>query len=487
MTDGASKYRLRIWQGELDLVIRAAALEDVADLIRQLGRLDGDAEVVVETWDPEDAAWIAYDTLRVPKRDVAAAGTRVPRWRRLVAPGIALLAGAAATHLSLAPPTPAAVSALEATVIEPAPTAAPEPVAVPAPAPAPVPVAPTTHRKAAWPPGKEEFRKLAATIGVTKEDHSGMEGPWALPGGVAVAYWGQCGGSGCGLKGWTFALFRQDGPVTLSEKVYASDVERPTLSGSAVLLKGPNEKGNATLWTFHDGVLSRSAQPIPLAKLPNASCRGFYSLIESECAPEPGKDCANVLDSMSRAGMQQVQYINDMWPARGPIFDRVCAAWCRRKPVTLAQFSQTFCQVPADPAIERLLKTIYGSYLAPNRRHTYPRIDSPSELREVFSEEIVQALELDRKQNPGDVGVFDFNVFVDGQDYSLTKMPSFTINMLDAATARVLAVGVNEVDGKKAKISIDLSRTPAGWRITNIHWPRSGADMAALIRKVKGT
>lgn len=481
MTDGASKYRLRIWQGEMDLVIRAAALEDAADLIRQLGRFDAEAEVVVETWDPEDGAWIAYDTLRVPKRDVAAAGARVPRWRRLVAPGIALLAGvvvgAAAMHLSLAPPTPVVVSAPEATVVEPAPTAAP----------APVPGAPATPHKAAWPPGKEEFRKLAATIGVTREDHSGMEGPWALPGGVSVAFWGQCGGSGCSLKEWTFALFRQDGQITLSEKAYASDVERPTLSGSAVLLKGPNEKGNATLWTFRDGVLSRSVQLIPLAKLLNASCRSFFSLVESECAPEPGKDCANVLDTMSRAGMQQVQYINDMWPARGPIFDRVCAAWCRRKPVTLAQFSQTFCQIPADPAIERLLKRIYGSYLVPNHRDTYPRIDSPSELREVFSEEIVQGLEMDQKQSQGEIGVFDFKVFVDGQDYSLTRMPSFTVDMLDAATARVLAVGVNEAGGKKTKISIDLSRTPAGWRITNIHWPRSGADMAALIRKVKGT
>jgi len=163
----------------------------------------------------------------------------------------------------------------------------------------------------------------------------------------------------------------------------------------------------------------------------------------------------------------------------------MCESQCRRRPVTLAQFAKSFCLPPPDPAIEQLFQKIYATYADPSKKERYPRFDRPSEMREVFAENIVEALQWDRVNNEGDIGTFDFNFFILGQDWRLRRLPTFSVEMLGGQSAKVLAEGINDLIGPRAKIEFSLTRTASGWRISNIRWRGDMPDLMTTIRTIE--
>ncbi|MGF7176984.1 DUF3828 domain-containing protein [Azospirillum doebereinerae] len=472
-----SKYKLRIWQDKIDLVIRASALEEAADLARRLSRQEGDLTLIVETWDPSAFTWNPCDTIQVPGRGVdtkaASGGTAArSRLRGLATVGVAAVIGALVGGGALYSGLPGRMEPeLTAVPVQPSPPA--EPVAKPDAA----------SRGMLWLPSGADFEAMAADVGAADEENHGMEGPWALPGGVIAAYWGQCGGSGCVSKGWTFVQFQPDGQTKRSESVSAPDNQVPKAIGQAIHLNGANENGRSSVWMFQDGVLRKASEPIPMTKLSDETCRSYHGLIERECAPS--KACADATGAMSNAGSRDLQWIQDTWPARGVIFEKMCESQCRRRPVTLAQFAKSFCQIPPDPAIEQLFRKIYATYVESSDKEPYPQFNRLSDMREVFSEDIVKALQWDAENNKGDVGTFDFNFFIAGQDWELRKIPTFSIEMLDSQRASVLAEGINDLIGPKSKIEFSMIQTALGWRINNIRWPKITSDLMTTIRTIR--
>ncbi len=373
MDDRAYKYRLRIQAGLMTLLIRVGSTDEAVRFVHRLDQGRAGADLAIETWDRDTSSWIVSDRLLVAAAGGNTSDTRLggggspARVFWLVAAMLVGLAGGAAgTHFSsqVAPGAGEVRKTMVSAVLPPvtpissavhpplAMSAAPV-VSVPAAAVVPEDSAkapgqlsgttvPPGARDTVWQPGEADFRKMAEKVGVTSDDHHGMFGPWSVPGGMAVAFWGQCGGSACGSKEWFFVLYRPDGEATVSRGVLANDGEVPRLDGGSVLLKGLSERGKEALWTFRDGVLDQSSKPIPVAALSREHCGHYYNLVERECAA--ADNCDSYLDSMSMFAMREVDNIGKSWPGRRRVFDRFCKARCEGKPVTEAQFSRAFCQ-----------------------------------------------------------------------------------------------------------------------------------------------
>ncbi len=113
-------------------------------------------------------------------------------------------------------------------------------------------------------------------------------------------------------------------------------------------------------------------------------------------------------------------------------------------------------QPAADPG--QMITAIYDSYLQPG--------GGPDDPPNLYSRRLQALIEADRKATPpGDVGHLDFDVFVNGQDWKLSKLRIVTLSR-SATRAQVRVNFVNM--GTPSELVFDLIFENGAWRIDEV-------------------
>jgi hypothetical protein len=124
---------------------------------------------------------------------------------------------------------------------------------------------------------------------------------------------------------------------------------------------------------------------------------------------------------------------------------------------------------PADQASAKaFVDSIYNAYLAKNSKGT--SLDSDAQVRRYFASPLADAMLKDfaaaRKAN--EVPMLDGDPFIDAQDWEISNLRT-AVKTSGASTA--VATANIAMFGKPRTITLDLVRTPDGWRISEIRAP----------------
>ncbi|MBV8753305.1 MAG: DUF3828 domain-containing protein [Hyphomicrobiales bacterium] len=82
-----------------------------------------------------------------------------------------------------------------------------------------------------------------------------------------------------------------------------------------------------------------------------------------------------------------------------------------------------------------------------------------------------------------EVGKLDFDPFIGGQDWAPTRI-DLTV-LAGATTDRATGTARFTPPGEKepTTVTLDLTKTAAGWRIADIHWARQADSLVAILTK----
>jgi uncharacterized protein DUF3828 len=114
---------------------------------------------------------------------------------------------------------------------------------------------------------------------------------------------------------------------------------------------------------------------------------------------------------------------------------------------------------------------IYAAYKGKNSKGR-PLGDERA-IRRVFEPSLAALMVKDQKvaAKRGEVGLLDFDPFVDGQDWDISN---FDIAVDDAAPGKAQATVKFTNFDKPATVKLDLAKARNDWRIANIIWLRDG-------------
>jgi Protein of unknown function (DUF3828) len=146
----------------------------------------------------------------------------------------------------------------------------------------------------------------------------------------------------------------------------------------------------------------------------------------------------------------------------------------------LALASASFAE---DASPQAFLQSIYKRY---ETSQGFIDISSATKAAHYFTPDVTKLIARDlaesRKKN--EVGRLDFDPFINGQDWTPTKI-ELKVEP-DSRPDRALGIAsFTPVGGKeKRSIKLDLSKTPAGWRISDIRWEGFGEGQADSLVKI---
>jgi hypothetical protein len=130
------------------------------------------------------------------------------------------------------------------------------------------------------------------------------------------------------------------------------------------------------------------------------------------------------------------------------------------------------------PTAQAFLQSVYAPY-----QKSEKALDIGSELKAVASVAKLIGQDITTSTERNEVGKLDFDPFIGGQDWSPTKIQ---IKVVAGAapdrasgTARVTPPG----EKKPTTVTLDLSKTAAGWRIADIHWAGQPDSLVAILTK----
>ncbi len=135
-----------------------------------------------------------------------------------------------------------------------------------------------------------------------------------------------------------------------------------------------------------------------------------------------------------------------------------------------------------DAGAQAFLQSVYGTYEKSDKAID---IGSEAKASRYFVASLAKLIgkdiaELKRRK---EVGRLDFDPFIAGQDWSPTKIALSVAPGASAdratGTARFTAQGEKE----PTVVTLDLVRTPAGWRIADIHWSMQKELLVAVLSK----
>lgn len=135
-----------------------------------------------------------------------------------------------------------------------------------------------------------------------------------------------------------------------------------------------------------------------------------------------------------------------------------------------------------DPGAQALLKTVYAPYEKPDKSTD---ISSAAKAARYFTPALTKLLAKDMAESKkrNEVGRLDFDPFTGGQDWEATKIELKVAPGASAdratGTARFTAVG----DKQPTVVTLDLVKTPAGWRIADIRWSGQTDSLVAVLSK----
>lgn len=135
-----------------------------------------------------------------------------------------------------------------------------------------------------------------------------------------------------------------------------------------------------------------------------------------------------------------------------------------------------------DAAAETFLKHVYAIYEKSDKGLD---ISSQSRAARYFVPALAKLIAQDLAQSAkrNEVGKLDFDPFIGGQDWAPTKidlkvMAGATADHL-TGTARFTPLGEKQA----TVVTLDLTKTAAGWRIADIHWAGQAESLMAIMRK----
>ena len=84
-----------------------------------------------------------------------------------------------------------------------------------------------------------------------------------------------------------------------------------------------------------------------------------------------------------------------------------------------------------------------------------------------------------------EVGKLDFDPFIGGQDWAPTRIEVKVLPGAAADRATGTARFTPPGEKKPTTVTLDLTRTAAGWRIADIHWAGQPDSLAAILAKTE--
>jgi hypothetical protein len=121
----------------------------------------------------------------------------------------------------------------------------------------------------------------------------------------------------------------------------------------------------------------------------------------------------------------------------------------------------------ADPSAKAFVDSIYNAYKGKDAKGI--SLSNAAAVRRYFEPKLAAMILQDQKDaaRHGEVGALDGDPFVNAQDW---EIKSFDVAMHDESAGKAGAtVSFRNLD-VKTTVELDLVRTGAGWRITEITW-----------------
>jgi len=134
-------------------------------------------------------------------------------------------------------------------------------------------------------------------------------------------------------------------------------------------------------------------------------------------------------------------------------------------PIALAALGSPLAA--ADSSAHDFVAAIYDAYVSKERNGVV--LGSDAKVRRYFEPSLAALILKDRKQaaRRGEVGVLDFDPFVDAQDWEISDL---AIAVEDAGPAKARAsVKFKNVD-KPSVVALELIRIGNAWKISNVTW-----------------
>jgi hypothetical protein len=135
-----------------------------------------------------------------------------------------------------------------------------------------------------------------------------------------------------------------------------------------------------------------------------------------------------------------------------------------------------------DAAAQAFLQSVYAIYEKSDKALD---ISSETKAARYFAPSVAKLIARDMAESKKrqEVGRLDFDPFVAAQDWGATKIELKVAPGASAdratGTARYTAAG----EKQPTVVTLDLVRTPAGWRIADIHWAGQTESLVALLSK----
>ncbi len=130
------------------------------------------------------------------------------------------------------------------------------------------------------------------------------------------------------------------------------------------------------------------------------------------------------------------------------------------------------------------LQSIYSHYRGDDRSQKFQGValDTPAHIRGYFAPPLADKMIVDDADaaKRDEVPALDADPFVDAQEWEITGL---TIH-IDSQSAEAAKATIRFLNFKEAKtIRLELVRTPAGWRVSEVIWPGDEGTLTGLYRK----
>jgi hypothetical protein len=132
---------------------------------------------------------------------------------------------------------------------------------------------------------------------------------------------------------------------------------------------------------------------------------------------------------------------------------------------------------------------LQGIYMVYEKSEKAVDIGSETKAARYFVRSVARLIGRDVAEaaKKNEVGRLDFDPFIGGQDWEPTKIeigvaagaPPKSATKSATGTARFLPPGKTE----QTTVTLDLSKTAAGWRIADIHWAGQPDSLVALLTR----
>jgi len=135
-----------------------------------------------------------------------------------------------------------------------------------------------------------------------------------------------------------------------------------------------------------------------------------------------------------------------------------------------------------DAAAQAFLQSVYAIYQTSDKAND---IGSQQKAARWFVPSVAKLIGQDvaqsRKRN--EVGRLDFDPFIGGQDWSPTAIAVAVAAGATPDRATGTARFTQPGEKKESVVTLDLAKTPAGWRIADIHWTGEAESLVAILSK----